>query len=105
MGLGCGWPWDRNSVHKWEDRASRRRFGAFVYTVALLWTDVGTQPATHVKTHSGGVALTERRILRVGLTKVRILQLGRLRRVRFSVRARAQSALFREGPRLECAFP
>ena len=33
-GLGCGWPWDRNSVHKWEDRASPRRFGAFVYTVA-----------------------------------------------------------------------
>ena len=36
VGLGCGWPWDRNSVHKWEDRASRRRFGAFVYTVGLL---------------------------------------------------------------------
>ena len=34
------------------------------------------QPATHVKTRSGGVALTERRILRVGLTKVRILQPG-----------------------------
>ena len=34
VGLGCGWPWDRNSVHKWEDRAPRRRFGAFVYTVA-----------------------------------------------------------------------
>ena len=34
VGLGCGWPWDRNSVHKWEDRASRGRFGAFVYTVA-----------------------------------------------------------------------
>ena len=34
VGLGCGWPWDRNSVHKWEDRASRCRFGAFVYTVA-----------------------------------------------------------------------
>ena len=34
VGLGCGWPWDRNSVHKWEDRASRRRLGAFVYTVA-----------------------------------------------------------------------
>ena len=33
VGLGCGWPWDRNSVHKWEDRASPRRFGAFVYTV------------------------------------------------------------------------
>ena len=34
VGLGCGWPWDRNSVHKWEDRASPRRFGALVYTVA-----------------------------------------------------------------------
>ena len=34
VGLGCGRPWDRNSVHKWEDRASPRRFGAFVYTVA-----------------------------------------------------------------------
>ena len=34
VGLGCGWPWDRNSVHEWEDRASPRRFGAFVYTVA-----------------------------------------------------------------------
>ena len=36
VGLGCGWPWDRNSVHKWEDRAFPRRIGAFVYTVALL---------------------------------------------------------------------
>gem|GEM_PF-2488968 len=35
VGLGCEWPWDRNSVHKWEDRASPRRFGAFVYTVGL----------------------------------------------------------------------
>ena len=34
VSLGCEWPWDRNSVHKWEDWASRRRFGAFVYTVA-----------------------------------------------------------------------
>ena len=33
VALGCGWPWDRNSVHKWEDRASPRRIGAFVYTV------------------------------------------------------------------------
>ena len=75
----------------------------------LLWTDVGTvrsvhkcptlQPATHVKTHSGGVALTERRILRVGLTKVRILQLGRLRRVRFSVRARIASKIVVYGRR------
>ena len=36
VGLGCGWPWDRNSVHKWEDQASPRRIGAFVYTVGLL---------------------------------------------------------------------
>ena len=36
VGLGCGWPWDRNSVHKWEDRASPRRIGAFVYTIGLL---------------------------------------------------------------------
>ena len=36
VGLGCEWPWDRNSVHKWEDRASWSRFGAFVYTVGLL---------------------------------------------------------------------
>ena len=34
VGLGCGWPWDRNSVHKWEDRASPHRIEAFVYTVA-----------------------------------------------------------------------
>ena len=36
VGLGCGWPWDHNSVHKWEDRASPHRIGAFVYTVGLL---------------------------------------------------------------------
>ena len=36
VGLGCGWPWDRNSVHKWEDRASPHRIGALVYTVGLL---------------------------------------------------------------------
>ena len=32
-GLGCGWPWDRNSVHKSVEMAPRGRFGAFVYTV------------------------------------------------------------------------
>ena len=32
----CGQTWGRNSVHKWEGRASPRRFGAFVYTVGLL---------------------------------------------------------------------
>ena len=40
VGLGCGWPWDRNSVHKWEDRVSRRRIGAFVYTVGP-WSSCG----------------------------------------------------------------
>ena len=35
VALGCGWPWDHNSVHKWEDRAPPRRIGAFVYTVGL----------------------------------------------------------------------
>ena len=36
VGLGCGWPWDRNSVHKSVKMAPWRRFGAFVYTVGLL---------------------------------------------------------------------
>ena len=48
VGLGCGWPWDRNSVHKWEDRASPHRIGTFVYTVGLLWTNVGTQECTQI---------------------------------------------------------
>ena len=34
VGLGCGWPWDRNSVHRSPKMASRYHFGAFVYTVA-----------------------------------------------------------------------
>ena len=42
VGLGCGWPWDRNSVHKWEDRASPHRIGAFVYTVATRVAPGGT---------------------------------------------------------------
>ena len=51
VGLGCGWPWDRNSVHKWEDRASPRRIGAFVYTVA---TRVAIRIATRAA--SGGAS-------------------------------------------------
>ena len=51
VGLGCGWPWDRNSVHKWEDRASPRRIGAFVYTVA---TRVAIRIATRAA--SGGTS-------------------------------------------------
>ena len=46
VGLGCKWPWDRNSVHKWEDRASPRRFGAFVYTVATRAASGGTSAST-----------------------------------------------------------
>ena len=40
--------WRRRSVHKLTKSASRRRFGAFVYTVAPLWTDVGTQECTQI---------------------------------------------------------
>ncbi len=47
VGLGCGWPWDHNSVHKWEDRASPHRIGPFVYTVA-------TRAAMRVATRAAG---------------------------------------------------
>ena len=73
------------------------------------------QPATHVKTRSGGVAFTEKRILRTDPHGKAHFACGphqkahsaceRSRRVRLSVKARAQNALFREGPRPECAFP
>ena len=38
----------RKSVHKLARMAPRCHFGAFVYTVALLWTDVGTQECTQM---------------------------------------------------------
>ena len=47
----CGQTWGRRSVHKWEDRASRRRIGAFVYTVA---TRVAIRIATRAA--SGGMS-------------------------------------------------
>ena len=34
VGLGCGWPWDRNSVHRSPKMVSRYHFRVFVYTVA-----------------------------------------------------------------------
>ena len=34
-------PGGRDSVHKWEDRASPRRFGAFVYTIVSRATSRG----------------------------------------------------------------
>ena len=49
--LGCGWPWDRNSVHTSAKMASRRRCGAFVYTVA---TRVAIRIATRAA--SGGTS-------------------------------------------------
>ena len=47
----CGQTWGHRSVHKWEDRASPRRFGAFVYTVA---TRVAIRIATRAA--SGGMS-------------------------------------------------
>ena len=44
----CGQTRGRNSVHKSPKMAYQCRFGAFVYTVALLWTDVGTQECTQM---------------------------------------------------------
>ena len=37
-----------NSVHKSPKTSSPHRIGAFVYTVGLLWTDVGTQECTQI---------------------------------------------------------
>ena len=149
VGLGCGWPWDRNSVHKWEDRASRRRFGAFVYTVATRVTiRIATRAASggmsasttmacrlrllaglsHLaeKTDSERVAPLPRRIASQQRTQMPHSATGdsrkdalwgyhshgkahsaceRSRRMRLSVRARAQNALLRESPVAECAFP
>ena len=42
VALGCGWPWDRNSVHRSVKMAPRCRFGAFVYTVATRAAPGGT---------------------------------------------------------------
>ena len=55
VGLGCGWPWDRNSVHKSVEMASQRRFGAFVYTVA---TRVAIRIATRVAPGGTSVSAT-----------------------------------------------
>ena len=44
--------WGSRSVHRLAKMASRVRFGAFVYTVAPLWTDVGTQECTQIGENS-----------------------------------------------------
>ena len=41
-------PWVCRSVHRSAKMGSRSRFGAFVYTVATLWTDVRTQECTQI---------------------------------------------------------
>ena len=69
VGLGCGWPWDRNSVHKWEDRASPRRFGAFVYTVATRVTiRIATRAASGGT--SASVTMACRRLLLAGPSRL-----------------------------------
>ena len=72
------------------------------------------QPATHGKAHSGGVTLTERRILdgrRHGKAhsacephQKAYSASERSRRMRFYVRRRVQTALLRETVCAECAF-
>jgi hypothetical protein len=42
------WPWGQRSVHRSAKTAPRSCFGAFVYTVAPLRTDVGTQKCTQI---------------------------------------------------------
>ena len=44
--------WGRRSVHRSEKMISWRRFGAFVYTVATLRTDVRTQECTQIGENS-----------------------------------------------------
>ena len=61
VGLGCGWPWDRNSVHKSVEMASQRRFGAFVYTVA---TRVTIRIATRAAPSGTSASATTARRLR-----------------------------------------
>ena len=104
-------PWVCRSVHRSAKMASRRRFGAFVYTVALLWTDEGTQECTQI----GANGLSAQPPL-----AYRMRPLVRpTRKVRFSVTSPAQSApfghvavaspaqsaLFRETAGAECGFP
>ena len=41
-------PWGQRSVHRLAKMTSRSRFGAFVYTVAPLRTDMGAQECTQI---------------------------------------------------------
>ena len=45
---GSACPQGQRSVHRLAKTASWSRFGPFVYTVATLWTDVGTQECTQI---------------------------------------------------------
>ena len=41
-------PWGQRSVHRSAKMTSRSRFWSLVYTVTLLWIDVGTQECTQI---------------------------------------------------------
>ena len=103
-------PWVCRSVHRSAKMASRRRFGAFVYTVAPLRADVGAQECTQI----GANGLSAQPPL-----AYRMRPLVRpTRKMRFSVTSPAQSApfghvavaspaqsaVFCEVPGADCAF-
>ena len=69
VGLGCGWPWDRNSVHRSPKMASRYHFRVFVYTVA---TRVAIRIATRAASGgtSASAAMACRRLLLAGPSRL-----------------------------------
>ena len=80
-------PWICRSVHKSAKMGSRRRFGAFVYTVATLRAGAGTQGCTQI----GEDGLSARP------PACRMRPLVRpTRKMRLSVTSPAQNAPFRE---------
>ena len=64
-----GWPWDRNSVHKYPKMASRYHFRVFVYTVA---TRVAIRIATRAASDgtSASAAMACRRHLLAGPSRL-----------------------------------
>ena len=79
----------------------RLRSGALVHAVAPLRADVRTQEC--IQTGENGLSAQPLLACRVRLSVTS--RWRRRRRMRFSVTSPAQNALFREGPRVECAFP
>ena len=83
----CGQAWGRRSVHRSAKMASRRRFGAFVYTVATLWAGAGTQECTQI----GENGLSAQPPLACRMRPLVTSGWRRRRRVRLSVSRRLQS--------------